>query len=329
MSNSAALPTSTHETHTMTSNWLPSASIETLRQRQDLLNKTRMFFNTRKYLEVETPILSRFATPDLHIDSITTNAGYLHTSPEYPMKRLLAAGSGPIYQICKVFRANETSSRHNPEFTLIEWYQPGWNDLQLASEVVDLIQYLGHNVPAIKISYRDIFTETTGVDPMTCPTETLQELCATKANRSCDDFSRNDCLDLIMSLIVEPAMDHQAITVVTDFPASQAALAIKVQHPDGFETAKRFEIYSGGLELANGYTELTDAKEQRERFEQENQQRTKRNLPIMPIDINLIAAMEKGLPESAGVALGFDRVMMLCTNNNNIHDVIAFPWIKA
>jgi len=313
----------------MTSDWQPSTSFENLKQRQDLLNKTRLFFNSRHYLEVETPILSKFATPDLHIESIATEFGYLHTSPEYPMKRLLAAGSGPIYQICKVFRANEYGNRHNPEFTMIEWYQPGWTDEQLADEVAELILHLGHNVPVVKTSYRDIFHRITDIDPMTGLTDTLQKLSQEVANRDCSDFSRNDCLDLIMSLVIEPAMNPDVITIVTDFPASQAALAKKEQHLEGFETAKRFEIYSGGLELANGYAELTDAAEQLERFKQENDLRAERNMRAMPIDTNLIDAMKNGLPESAGVALGFDRLVMLCTGKNSIKDVIAFPSSKA
>ncbi len=309
--------------------WKPTADQATLRQRHQLMQQLRHFFDSAGLMEVETPMLSAHATPDLHLASVTSSDGYLHTSPEYPMKRLLAAGSGGIYQVCKVFRSQESGRSHNPEFTLLEWYQPDWTDRQLAEQVIALFRHLGYDRPAVFKSYREAFSDLMGVDPLSANTDRLQALAAELTNRDCSSFDRNTCLDVAMSLGVEPALDKHCITVITDFPAAQAALAIKEQQPDGFWTARRFEVYSGGLELANGYSELTDATEQQQRFEAENVARADLGLPEMPIDIHLLAAMKQGLPACAGVAVGVDRLMMLCLGKSHINDVLSFPFDRA
>ena len=313
----------------MADQWAPSAQIATLKMRHDLMRRLRAFFDQKGLLEVETPILSAHATPDVHLASIETRFGYLHTSPEYPMKRLLAAQAGAIYQICKVFRAEESGSNHNPEFTLLEWYQPGWDDQQLSQQVVALLQHLGLDRNSQYLSYREAFTATLGIDPLSASLATLRELAGELLGQPCDDYDRNTCLDVAMSFGVERKLDPNLITVISDFPAAQAALAIKEQQPDGFWTAKRFEVYCGGLELANGYAELTDAQEQLARFEAENRDRQTRNLPIMPIDTHLIDAMKAGIPACAGVAVGVDRVIMLCLGKKHIDDVLSFPIARA
>lgn len=313
----------------MNPKWQPTAKLETLRQRQQLMRHIRNFFDKLNFLEVDTPLLSANATPDLHIDSVETSHGYLHTSPEYPMKRLLAAGYGPIYQICKVFRANESGRKHNPEFSMLEWYMPGWDDRQLINQVTDLIWHIGYKKEIKQTSYRKAFKQATELDPLSCSDLSLKEYAAIAAGRSCDEFSRNDCLDLVMSLVVEPSLDRHKITVITDFPATQAALAIKEEQSDGVWTARRFEVFSGGIELANGYSELVDAKEQKDRFNDENRQRLLSGKSEMPIDTNLISAMTHGMPSCAGVAMGLDRLMMLCLEKPHIDEVLTFPFDRA
>lgn len=313
----------------MADHWTPTATIETLQQRARLMKLLRQFFDDNGLLEVETPILSAHATPDLHLNSIKTPFGYLHTSPEYPMKRLLAAQVGAIYQVCKVFRAQESGRNHNPEFTLLEWYQPNWTDRQLAKQVVALFRYLGLARPVQQTSYREAFRASFGCDPLTASLSELQSLAGSLIDRDCHDFDTNTCLDVAMSFGVEKQLDPNTITIITDFPAAQAALAIKEQQPDGQWTAKRFEVYCGGLELANGYAELTDADEQLLRFENENRARESVGLPAMPIDHHLIKAMQNGLPACAGVAVGIDRLMMLCLGKKHIDDVLSFPIDRA
>ena len=313
----------------MADHWTPTATLETLQQRAKLMKLLRQFFDEHGLLEVETPILSAHATPDLHLSSIKTPFGYLHTSPEYPMKRLLAAQAGAIYQVCKVFRAQESGRNHNPEFTLLEWYQPGWTDIQLAQQVVALFHHLGLNRSVQQTSYREAFRGCFGFDPLTATLSELQSLAGSLIDRDCHDFDTNTCLDVAMSFGVEKQLDPNTITIITDFPAAQAALAIKEQQPDGHWTAKRFEVYCGGLELANGYAELTDADEQLLRFEHENRAREVAGLPTMPIDHHLITAMQNGLPACAGVAVGIDRLMMLCLGKKHIDDVLSFPIDRA
>ncbi len=320
-------------------NWSPSASLDTLRLRARLLTQVRAFFSQRDVLEVETPVLSQAATPDPHIHSfaLATPSGssshYLHSSPEFPMKRLLAAGSGSIYQICKVFRAGETGRRHNPEFSLLEWYRLGFDHHALMHEVEALVRDLSSDAtnagfvlgPTQYLSYQDAFQKFAGVDPFVAEVLALQDCARTHGlDVPALGDERDAWLDLLMSHIVEPALPRDCSVFIYDYPASQAALA-RIQGG----VAERFELYINGMELANGFHELSDAAEQRRRFEAENRQRQLTGLPTMPLDENVLAALEQGLPDCAGVALGLDRLLMLMTGQADIAGVLSFGCERA
>jgi lysyl-tRNA synthetase class 2 len=318
--------------------WRPSASIETLRSRAALLARVREFFAARRVLEVETPILSRATVTDVHLASLATRiAGHggdywLQTSPEYAMKRLLAAGSGDIYQIQRVFRDGEIGANHNPEFTMIEWYRVGFDDRALMDEVEALlVELLGPRLeaPAERVTYRAAIARIVGLDPYTAPVATLYEFARTRLGDVPHDLAddRDACLDLLMGAIVGPTLGHGRITFVHDYPATQAALARLL--PGEPPVAARFEAYVDGLELCNGFHELADAAEQRRRFEADLAQRRARSLPTPPIDERLLGAISHGLPDCAGVALGFDRVVMLATRAARIRDVLAFDVERA
>lgn len=310
--------------------WQPTTSWEALRQRAAILSQIRRFFAVRAVLEVETPTLSRFATTDPAIESLATQVmgrdRYLHTSPEFPMKRLIAAGSGDIYQICKVFRDDESGRFHNPEFTLLEWYRLGINHLQLIDELLDLLRTLAEQqkmtVSTAQFSYRDLFWNTFELDPLKCDSDALEQ-CAVALNLHPDcSLSKDGWLDLLLSQeIVEHFPDSQ-LTSVVDYPASQAALARL--NPDG-KTAARFEVFWGQHELANGFWELTDAAEQRRRFADDVQMRVRNGQQPLPIDEALLFALEQGLPTCAGVAMGVDRLVMKLLGAEHINAVIAFP----
>lgn len=304
-----------------------------LQARARVLSEIRAFFAERGVLEVDTPTLSQAGTPDPAIHSLETQLNdqrcYLHTSPEFPMKRLLAAGSGDIYQLCKVFRAGESGRYHNPEFTLLEWYQLGINHLVLAKEVITLVKKLnryGDIIKDITTSYKELFMSTIGIDPLIVDQEQLQEAANKKIPGTPKGLDYDGYLDLLLSHLIVPAFPANQLTVITDYPASQAALARL--NPDQ-KTAARFEIYWGSLELANGFHELQDVTEQRERFVAENSQRKKQGLPEIPIDENLLSALESGLPECAGVALGVDRLLMCLTDAKHIDEVLSFPFSLA
>lgn len=283
-------------------NWQPSASRESLALRAELMRRTRAFFDARGVLEVDTPVLASGAPTEAHIHSIETRADalgrrFLQTSPEFPMKRLLAAGSGDIWQSCKVFRAEERGRLHHPEFTLLEWYRAGFDERALAAEVVELLRALldGYRVlgPARSIPYAEL------IDPALPEPERDRKL-ATE---------------------IGPALGEDGPVIVTGWPADQASLA-RVRD-DG--TAARFEVFVDGIELANGYHELADAGEQRARFERDNVRRVDLGLPEIPLDERLLAALEAGLPDCAGVAVGFDRVVMLAAGADSLAEVLAFP----
>ena len=309
--------------------WQPTASIETLAYRAQVLAKIRDFFHQRQAMEVDTPILSQAATTDLHLDSIHTNQGYLHTSPEYPMKRLLAAGSGAIYQLCKVFRAGEQSQRHNSEFTLLEWYRPNWSDSQLRDEVRDLLGLFLPTQQVQTLSYQQVFQQYIQLDPHGDDLQKLQNAAAQQGLSGADTCTRDECLDFLISVVIEPQLPKDFLVFITDYPASQAALAEKHQNDQGHWVAKRFEAYFGGLELANGYFELTDAGEQRQRFKNDNEQRAKVGKSTMPMDEHFLAALDAGLPACSGVALGVDRLIMLACGAQHIDEVVAFPFHRA
>ncbi|GAA5524371.1 elongation factor P--(R)-beta-lysine ligase [Microbulbifer aestuariivivens] len=312
--------------------WQPSASIRALHQRAALLAQIRRFFAERNVLEAEVPTLSRRATSDPHIDSITAlctgEPAYLATSPEFGLKRLLAAGFGDCYYLGKAFREGEAGGRHNPEFTMLEWYRVGWDDHRLMSEVGELLSLVLGIADIQLLSYRELFLQHLQLDPHTASDEALGDCTRQEVELSFAPASRDECLDLLMSHRLEPAMGP-GITLLYDFPASQAALARVTEDASGTPVARRFEAYVAGLELANGYWELTDAEEQRRRFEADHRYRAAHKLHVYPFEERLVAALEAGLPECAGVAMGVDRLLMLAGGYRRIEEVIAFPIERA
>ena len=325
--------------------WRPSASPERLRQRAALLRVAREFFAARAVTEVDTPVVVTAPVSDVHIHSATVQlaggpaarAGapplFLHTSPEYAMKRLLAAGSGDIYQICHVVRGLECGRLHNPEFTLIEWYRVGFSLTQLMDEVEALVRaLLGASAPAAseRISYREAFLRELGLDPLTAPETALaqaaQPLALAATGVPGDPMSRDDWLELLMGAIVGPRLGGGTLTFVHGYPASQAALA-RLEPADP-RVAQRFELYCAGIELANGFHELASAAEQRARFTADNARRQTLRLPVFPLDERLLAALSR-LPDCSGVALGFDRTLMLAAGAANLEEVLPFPTARA
>lgn len=331
--------------------WKPSCSLEAIKTRAEVYALVRDFFYKRQVLEVETPLLSRSTATDPYLESIPASVCisqglaacqyYLHTSPEFPMKRLLASGSGAIYTICKTFRNAETGCRHNPEFTMLEWYRPDFDMSQLMIEVNALLkEVLNYPQQALnKLSYREVFLQYLGIDPFLASDAQLICLAEEKAGYSTQSqsespASRDDYLNVLLSICIEPFLgqsDNGEIEPVFlyGYPPSQASLAKLTQDEFGQEVAERFEVYIKGLEVANGYFELTDAKEQRIRFERDNAQRLALNLPSIPIDENLLSALHKGMPECSGVALGMDRLLMIKLNAKSIEEVISFPVTRA
>lgn len=313
--------------------WRPGASLAVMQQRARMLQQLRAFFAQRGVLEVETPVLNRHTVTDCHIDSVpvtlSQETAWLQTSPEYPMKRLLAAGSGPIYQVCKVFRAGEAGRRHNPEFTMLEWYRPGFDQHALMDEVDALVRMLLADQweagPTIKMSYRQLFQQYLSLDPFTASVEALQQHARQQAIEiiSHEALSRDDWLDLLLTHVIEPQLPVDRPLFIYDYPATQAALARLHEH-EGEQVACRFELYLGGLELANGYHELLDPDEQRRRFEEDCRQRQAAGRPVPDIDEKFLAALEHGLPDCAGVALGLDRLLMIAAGKDDIRDVISF-----
>ena len=314
--------------------WRPTASIETLRERARLLSVVRAFFVERDVFEVETPVLGHGGSTDVHLDSLslsaTTPAGrewlWLRTSPEFHMKRLLAAGSGPIFQLARSFRDGEVGRRHNLEFTMLEWYRPGFSLAELIDETGTLIRTLLPDAGPRRLRrYRELFREQLQVDPFTTPLETLRRLAGERGGLNMADSDRDSCLDLLMGLVIEPTLGHHGIDVVIDYPASQAALARKQRDPeDGVMIAARFEVYVKGLELANGYDELTDATEQAARFADDNRQRERLGKLPVDIDTRLVAALQAGIPAGSGVALGLDRLIQLVLGKQYVAEVMAF-----
>ncbi|MEP6940914.1 MAG: EF-P lysine aminoacylase EpmA [Rudaea sp.] len=311
-----------------------------LRLRARLYAEIRRFFAERGVLEVETPILSAAGNSDPNIESFATefsghvDAGsprrWLRTSSEFAQKRLLAAGLGDCYELGRVFRNGEAGRRHNPEFTMLEWYRVGWDHGQLIDETVQL---LGAALALVErqsrlaiFSYRELFTTALGIDPFVADAGQLRAALGEIAVEA-EGLVRDDWLDLLLTHRIQPEFPCDRITVVVDYPASQCALArIRAGDPP---LAERFEIYLGTQELANGYHELTDALEQRARFERDNACRRARGLAEVPIDDNLLNALAHGLPECAGVALGIERLLMAMVGSDDIRDVLAFGFALA
>lgn len=315
--------------------WRPSASFDALRERAALLSALRSFFDQREVLEVETPLLCSTGVTEPAIEPLIVTDGealstprYLQTSPEYAMKRLLAAGSGPIFQITRAFRDGESGARHNPEFSLLEWYRPDFDMHQLMAEVAELLQTCLGDLPCQRRSYRDWFIDLLELDPLTASEAELESFARSKLDLSGLAGDRDFWLDLIASHLLEPSLAELGICFVYHYPASQAALAGLVT-VDGIEVAQRFEVYVHGIELANGYCELTDVSEQRLRFENDNARRRAQGSPERPLDQRLLAALGHGLPDCSGVALGLDRLLMAKTGAQQISEVLAFDWLSS
>ena len=312
--------------------WTPTTSLATLRLRARMLETVRRHFAASGALEVETPTMVQAGVTDVHLESLEvhradgTRAGFLHTSPEYAMKRLLAAGAPDIWQLCRVFREGERGRRHNPEFTMVEWYRLGIDHHALMDDVERLLRALIGSErpvgPTRRVTYRDAFVESLGLDPLVAPLDAIRAALSGKGVDVPQSVAgeRDALLDLAMSLAVAPAFAPDAITFLYDFPASQAALA-RIRGP----VASRFEAFWGGLELANGFHELGDADEQARRFEADRAERRRRGQPDREPDLRFIAALAAGLPPCAGVAMGLDRVVMIAAGADSIDDVIAFP----
>ncbi len=304
-----------------------------------MLARIRDFFAERDVMEVETPLLSASTVADPHLASFTTRYHgvgkgwdqilYLQTSPEYAMKRLLAAGSGPVFQICKAFRDGETGRWHNPEFTLLEWYRPGYDYRHLMGEVDELVRSLLRRSPATRMTYAEAFAMAVGADPFAASDEALAGLAADFGLSAGNGagLDRDSCLDFLFSQRVQPALAGRGCVFVHDFPAGQAAMAHIRRHPTA--VAERFELLVDGVEVANGYHELSDPAEQRARFEKDLLTRRRLGATAPAIDERLLAALECGLPSCAGVAVGVDRLLMLAAGVSDIRDVLAFPVERA
>ncbi len=320
-------------------NWQPTASIEQLKSRAKVIQTIRQFFANKNVLEVDTPAMSHATVTDIHLHTFQTEfVGpgyadgrklYFMTSPEFHMKRLLAAGSGCIYQICKSFRNEENGRYHNPEFTMLEWYRVGFDHHQLMDEMDELLQLVLGCGDAQRMSYQQAFLSVLGV----CPLEaSMTELKRVAAELGLSDIAepeqdRDTLLQLLFSIGVEGKIGQDVPAFVFDFPASQAALAkINPQDP---RVADRFEVYFKGIELANGFHELDNPAEQLKRFEEDNLKREEMGLSTQPIDHHLIEALKSGLPDCAGVALGIDRLIMLSLGCDHIDQVTAFPFPRA
>lgn len=321
--------------------WQPSSTPETLRARADLFARIRAFFAGRGVLEVDTPILSQHATVDRHIESffitspqplVPSPRFWLHTSPEFAMKRLLASGCGPIYQIVHVFRSGETGRLHNPEFAMLEWYRPDWDHHRLMDEVEALVRACGVLPEFERLGYRETFLNHAGFDPFTASLYGLRSSLEKHgvAPPQVDGIEAQDrdfWLDLWMSAVVAPKLGSEAPVFVYDFPESQAALA-RVR-PGEPPVAERFELFWRGVELANGFHELTDAREQHRRFESDRAWRRAQGRVVPPCDENLLAALAEGLPDCSGVALGLDRLLMLLRGETEIARVMPFDAERA
>ena len=326
----------------------PTATLETLRARAELVNQIHTFFQNRDFMHVETPLVSRDTVVDRHIDPVAQDrssfhtAGqankktarketvFLQTSPEFAMKRLIAAGATAIYQICKAFRQGESGSRHNPEFTMLEWYRTG-DDYQ---QGIDLLADFGEAILGLgrpkQITYQQSFIQHAGVDPFDATTEQLTAACRNKqVPCTVDSPTRELLLNLLMSEAIEPEISRDQPHIVIDWPADQAALAKTRINDNGIEVAERFELFAGGLELANGYHELLDADELQRRNAQVNQQRVVDGKQELPGNSHLLAAMKSGLPSCCGVAVGVDRLAMVVLDKPSINDVISFPFSNA
>jgi lysyl-tRNA synthetase class 2 len=320
--------------------WQPTASNSMLAARAALNAQIRSFFSARDVLEVETPLMCHASGTDPNLHPVTAayqpyphahpQTLYLQTSPEFAMKRLLCAGSGAIFQLCKAFRNGESGGRHNPEFTMLEWYRPGFSLSQLMAEVEALLVSVlpAGNTQVQRLSYRQLFQQALAIDPHTLPLAELQRLTLNHVPVAAEAATgRGGCLDLLYGHVIEPTLLEPVF--VYHYPAEQAALARVINDEQGQPVALRFELVMQGIELANGYDELVDAAEQARRFIADQQARQQQQLPHIAADQNLLAALAEGMPACAGVALGVDRLLMLQTGASHIDAVLAFPLMRA
>src|SRR5690606_29690121 len=328
----------------MTTDWTPSASFDTLRLRAALNAGIRSFFAQRHVTEVETPVLSMAGNTEpniapfpLQFSGRTDGAPrtrWLRTSPEYPLKRLLAAGFGDCYELGRVFRNGEAGARHNPEFTMLEWYRLGWDHRRLAQETAEVInlglELVGRHASLVQVRYRDLYFDQLGLDPLTAPEDELRNALGDDVVLDPRGLLRDDWLDLLMTHRLQPGFTSDRMLAIHDYPATQCALARLRDDSDGSPpVAERFELYLGPLELANGYHELTDAAEQGARFQRDGRIRQTRADRVPPTDHRLLSALDSGLPDCAGVALGVDRLMMAMLRTDRIADVVAFDFFRA
>lgn len=302
----------------------------TLRERAAMLARTRQFFAERAIIEVDCPLATRGASVDAHIDLFPiTHAEetyYLHSSPEYGMKRLLAEGIGDCFQLSHVFRQGEYGPKHNPEFTLIEWYRCGMAFVPFIEETCALIQLFLGALPHYFISYRQLFLDAFNLDPHSCDTQTLLSICK-KKNLIPHDHSKDALLNILLGSFIEPTLGSDTLTIVHGYPASQAALA-QLEEEAGHAVARRFEIYYQGIELANGYDELANSHEQRQRLTLANETRMALGKELLPLDESFLAALDK-LPPCCGVAVGFDRLLMLRLKASSLEEILPFSWNNA
>jgi elongation factor P--(R)-beta-lysine ligase len=314
----------------------PSASLTALERRSALLLKLREFFYERHFIEVETPLLARDIIPELHIEPIQAeNGAFLQASPELHMKRMLAAGPTAIFQVTRSFRAGERGQLHNPEFTIVEWYRIG-DDMRAGIELLDeLTESLLRAPPCTRTTYAAAFQRTLGLCPHTASIDDLSAAAASlavnwgRAPASPESMSRDEWLNLLLATHVEPQLGKNGPEIIFHYPATQASLAKIASTEHGYDVAERFELYYRGIELANGFHELTDAAEQRRRFEAVNAVRISEGRRALPMPESLLATLEHGLPECSGAALGFDRLLMLAVAAQSIDEVIAFPGAEA
>ena len=307
--------------------WQPSADLNTLKARADFSAYIRDFFRVRDVLEVETPLLSKAAVSDANLLPLAVTCldktCYLQTSPEYPMKRLLAAGSGDIFQICKVFRDEELGKRHNPEFSMLEYYRLHFDLQTLKDEVAQLVGDYLNIQRRMDLSFRQAFIKYAQLDPFLTTDDELQIKVQPFVGGL--KLNRDECLDLLISHVVEPNLPKDTLVFIAQYPASQAALAQTYENDSGEMLAQRFELYVNGLELANGYQELTDVAEQKQRFAKEQTQCEQ----VRNEDEHFLQALQHGLPECSGVALGLDRILMLKLGLKNISEVLSFDFERA
>ena len=320
--------------------WRPSGAFEALRLRARLYAELRAFFGQRGVLEVETPVMSAAGNTEPNIASFSLEfhgrtdgaprTRWLRTSPEFALKRLIAAGFGDCYELGRVFRDGEAGGRHNPEFTMLEWYRVGWDHRRLAREVADLageaLALVGRRAELVETDFRTLYRERLGVDVVADDVEVLRAALGDVAIDP-EGLTRDDWLDLLMTHRLQPSFEPDRLLVVHDFPASQCALArVRAGDPP---VAERFELYLGPLEIANGYHELADAAEQGARFERDGRVRDARCTPGPPVDRFLLDALAHGLPDCAGVAVGVDRLLMALLDTPRIADVLAFDFARA